>query len=40
MTREFDIEIAPEPLELGSWKFGMGVEKPKKPVAFRIRRRT
>ncbi|KAF1849695.1 cytochrome P450 [Cucurbitaria berberidis CBS 394.84] len=39
MTREFDIEIRPHTLEMGSWKFGMGVEKPKKPIAFRIRRR-
>ncbi|KAF2119899.1 cytochrome P450 [Lophiotrema nucula] len=39
MTREFDIEVHPHTLDLGSWKFGLGVEKPKKPIAFRIRRR-
>ncbi|KAF2142291.1 uncharacterized protein K452DRAFT_326261 [Aplosporella prunicola CBS 121167] len=40
MTREFDIELLPHTLEMGAWKFGMGVEKPKNAIPFRIRKRT
>ena len=39
MTREFDIDILPHTLSMGTWKYGMGVEKPKKPIPFRIRKK-
>ena len=39
MTRDYDMEISDVPLQLGSMKFGMGVDKPKKPIPFRIRKR-
>lgn len=38
MTRKFDIDISNEPIKLGSWKFGMGVDKPLQPIPFRIRK--
>jgi hypothetical protein len=39
MVRTFDIEILSQSLQLGSLKFGMGVDKPKKPIPFRIKKR-
>ncbi|KAF2267291.1 cytochrome P450 [Lojkania enalia] len=39
MANKFDIEISNVPLKSGSIKFGMGVDKPKKPIPFRIRKR-
>ncbi|KAF2684608.1 Pfs, NACHT and ankyrin domain protein [Lentithecium fluviatile CBS 122367] len=39
MVKKFDIEISSDSIQLGSLKFGMGVDKPKKPIPFRIRKR-
>jgi len=39
MTKNFDIEILSDSIELESWKFGMGIDKPKKAIPFRIRKR-
>jgi hypothetical protein len=39
MTRKYDIEILNDSLRLGSLKFGMGVDKPKDAIPFRIRKR-
>jgi hypothetical protein len=40
MVTEYEVEFHPHKLEFDNWKFGMGIDKPKHAIPFRIRRRT
>ena len=37
MVEKYDIELLDDSIEMGSLKFGMGADKPKRPIPFRIR---
>ncbi|KAI1740237.1 cytochrome P450 [Xylaria scruposa] len=39
LVSEFDIEILTDTLDFNSWRFGLGISKPKNSMPFRVRRR-